>query len=361
MSAVLGTPGGIATIAAGFVRFASYLLPQLDRPWVTGHVGHLAYTLHAAQPLAALVVICVTALNYLSVRFGGSLQFFLGSIKIGTIIVIIVAAALWSGQGTAQPGAALIMHDTTAIGAVLTAMVPVMWAYNGLQNIGYLGAEIRDPARSIPVALLCGLLIVGTLYVLLDVMYCHVLPFSRVAASAHVASDTVESLFGRSGAAWLTVAMGISALATLHAVVPSTNRGSRMPWRVRDFSSRSPPACSRVTAAPKAPCSSWGTLGALIALTGTFEELVSLSTFSPSGSFSRSAPRAHQAARDGADLPRPYRVWGHPWTPLLFLIAVLALTINLWLDQPIRSVCWLAHHLGRPALLLRRGAAGNQR
>jgi basic amino acid/polyamine antiporter, APA family len=336
MSAVLGTPGGIATIAAGFVRFASFLVPRLDRPWMTVHVGHLAYTLHAAQPLAALVVICVTALNYLSVRFGGSVQFFLGSIKIGTIAVIIVAAALWNGQGAAAPGPAVIIPDTNAIRAVLTAMVPVMWAYNGTQNIGYLGAEIRDPARNIPVALLGGLLIVGTLYVLLDVMYCHVLPFSRVAGSEHVASDAVQSLFGRSGAAWLTVAMGISALATLHAVVLSESRVTYALARSGLFIAFAARVQPRYRS-PEGALLFVGTLGAVIALTGTFEQLLSLYIFAIWIFFALGALALIRLRATEPDLPRPYRVWGYPWTPLLFLIAALALTINLWMDQPIRS------------------------
>jgi basic amino acid/polyamine antiporter, APA family len=341
MSAVLGTPGGIATIAAGFVRFASYLFPQLDAPWMTVHVGHLAYTLHMAQMLAALVVICVTALNYLSVRFGGSVQFVLGSLKVAAIVVIIVAAAFWRGQVAAQTAPAAIVHATTAIGAVLTAMVPVMWAFNGTQNIGYLGAEIRDPARNIPVALLCGLLIVSTLYVLLDVMYCHVLPFSRVASSEHVASDVVQTLFGRSGAAWLTVAMGISALATLHAVVLSESRVTYALARAGLFFAFAARVQPRYRS-PEGALLFVGALGAVIALTGTFEQLFSLYIFAIWIFFALGALALIRLRMTEPDLPRPYRVWAYPWTPLLFLIAALALTINLWLDQPIRSSVGLA-------------------
>ena len=80
-----------------------------------------------------------------------------------------------------------------------------------------------------------------------------------------------------------------------------------------------------------------GTLGALIALTGTFEELVSLYIFAIWIFFALGALALIRLRAKEPDLPRPYRVWGYPWTPLLFLIAALALTINLWLDQPIRS------------------------
>lgn len=345
MSAVLGTPAGIATIAAGFVRFAGYVDPQLDRPWMTLYFGHVAYTVGTAQLLAALVVLCVTALNYLSVRVGGSVQLFLGSLKIGAIGVIIVAAALWTGQAGGAAAPAVIPHGTTAIGAVLTAMVPVMWAYNGFQNLGYLGAEVRDPARNIPFALSVGMLVVGTLYVLLDIMYFHVLPLARVASSAHVASDVVQSIFGRSGASWLTVAMGISALATLHAVVMSESRITYALARARlffRFAARVQPRYR----SPEGALLFVGTLGAVIALTGTFEQLFSLYIFAVWIFFALGALALIRLRKTEPDLPRPYRVWGYPWTPLVFLIAALALTVNLCLDQPARSSVGLLAILG---------------
>ena len=336
MSAVLGTPAALATIAAGFARFASYIFPHLDRPWITLHIGHFAFTLGTIQPFAALVVLGVTALNYLSVRFGGAVQLILGSLKIGAIGFIIIAAARWTGQAAVTPAAAAVIHDTGVIGAILTAMVPVMWAYNGFQNLGYLGAEIRDPAKNIPMALLCGMFIVGTLYVLLDVMYCRVLPFSQVAGSGHVASDAVQALFGRGGATWLTAIMGISALATLHAVVMSESRVTYALARAGLFFRFT----GRVQPRHRSPSGALlfvGTIGAVIALTGTFEQLFSLYIFAYWIFFALGALALIRLRAREPDLPRPYRVWGYPWTALLFLIAALALTVNLWLAQPIRS------------------------
>ncbi|MGH8316491.1 MAG: APC family permease [Steroidobacteraceae bacterium] len=336
MSAVLGTPAGAATVAAGFVRFASYLLPQLDRPWLTLHFGHFSFTLSTAQPLAALVVLCMSALNYLSVRIGGSVQLFLGSLKIATIGVIIIAAAFWSGAAAQAPVPPGIVHGTAALGAVLTAMVPVMWAYNGFQDLGCLGAEVRHPAKNIPIALVGGMLIVGTLYVLVDVMYVHVLPFSRVAHSEHVASDAVRALFGRSGAAWLTVAMGISALATLHAMLMSESRITYALSRAGQFFGFAARVHPRYRS-PEGALLFVGTVGAVIALSGTFEQLFSLYIFAVWTFLALGALALIRLRAKEPDLPRPYRVWGYPWTPLLFLVAALALTANLWLDQPVRS------------------------
>ena len=336
MSAILGTPAGLATVAAGFARFASYIFPQLDNPWITLRIGHLAFAVGAAQPLAALVVLGVTALNCLSVRFGGGVQVFLGSLKVSAIAVIIIAAAFATGAAPEAQGAATVAHESSALGAILTAMVPVMWAYNGFQNLGYLGGEIRDPAKNIPRALFYGMLIVGAVYILLDVMYCRVLPFARVASSGHVASDVVQSLFGRSGATWLTVIMGISALATLHAVAMAESRITYALSRAQLFFR----FAGRVHARHRSPTGALlfvGTIGAVIALTGTFEQLFSLYIFAYWIFFGLGALALLRLRVKEPGLPRPYRLWGYPWTALLFLPAALALTVNLWMDEPVRS------------------------
>lgn len=336
MQAGLASPVGVATIAAGFVRFASYLLPGLDTPWLTAHVGHFVFAVGTAQALAALVVLSLTALNYLSIRVGGGVQIFLVSLKVGAILAIILAGAFWAGQATKAPTSAAIVPDAGPLRAVLAAMVPVMWAYNGFQCLGYLGAEIRNPARNIPLALICGVFIVGTLYILVNAAYFHVLPVSQVASSEHVASDAVLVLFGHTGAAWLTVAMGLSALASLHAVIMSE---SRVPYAMSRaglffvFAGRVQPRFR----SPEGALLLVGALGALIALTGTFEELYSLYIFAVWIFLALGVLALLRLRATEPDLPRPYRAWGYPWTPLLFLLAALALTVNLWLDQPVRS------------------------
>jgi basic amino acid/polyamine antiporter, APA family len=336
MNSVLATPVGMATIAAGFVRFASYLLPQLDRPWMTLHVGHLAFDMGTAQPLAALIVLSLTALNYLSVRVGGGVQLILGSLKVAAILIIVLAGAFAAPGAAESPGAAAVIAHPTLIGAVLSAMVPVMWAYNGFQDLGCLGGEIRNPGKNIPRALLWGMVIVGALYISVNAVYLHVLPLSRVASSEHVASDVVQALFGRGGAAWLTLAMGISALATLHAVIMSESRVTYAMSRAGLFFS----LAARVQPRYRSPAGALlilGALGALVALTGTFEELYSLYIFAVWIFFALGVVALFRLRSREPDLPRPYRAWGYPFTPLLFLIAALALTIHLWMEQPVRS------------------------
>lgn len=341
MSSCLERPVAMATLAAGLLRFAGFLFPIVDTPLFRGHLGSYNFTFTAAQPLAALVVLVVTAINYLSVQMGGAIQVLLTCLKMGTI-VLIVAAGILFGARHGIDTAALVTHLSEGtirwgtIGAVLTALVPAMWAYNGFNDLGDLGEEIVHPQRNIPIAIILGLLTVGGFYLLANVVYFHALTFVQIASSEHVASDVVRSFAGSRGAAWLTVAMAISALGALHVVVMT---GARIPYAMaRDrvffrFATRIQPRFRT----PSGALVFLGAVAALLALTGTFEELYSLFVFAVWIFFALTAIAVLRLRRTEPDLVRPYRAWGYPWTPIVFLLAAVALTVNLWIARPVRS------------------------
>jgi APA family basic amino acid/polyamine antiporter len=345
MSSCLERPVAMATLAAGLLRFAGFLFPVVDTPLFRGHLGSYDFTFTAAQPLAALVVLAVTAINYLSVQLGGAIQVLLTCLKTGTIVLIVVAGFVFGTRHVIDT-APLVTHLSEGtirwgtIGAVLTALVPAMWAYNGFNDLGDLGEEIVEPQRNIPIAIILGLLTVGGLYLAANVAYFHALMFAQIASSQHVASDVVRSFAGSHGAAWLTVAMAISALGALHVVVMT---GARIPYAMaRDgvffrFAKRIQPSFRT----PSGALIFLGAVAALLALTGTFEELYSLFVFAVWIFFALTAIAVLRLRRTEPDLVRPYRAWGYPWTPILFLLAAVALTINLWMARPVRSTLGL--------------------
>jgi basic amino acid/polyamine antiporter, APA family len=345
MSAILERPVGMATLAAGFVRFLAFLFPMAAMPLFRGHFWGYEFTFTTAQPLAALVVLAVTAANYFSVRMGGAIQMLLTSLKIGTILVIVVGGVLF---GTKNAGATAPLVTTLGlgtVGALLTALVPAMWAYNGFNDLGDLGEEIVNPHKNIPRSILLGLLTVGGLYLMANVVYFQVLPFRSVAGSEHVASDVVESFAGPRGAAWLTVAMAVSALGALHVVVMT---GARIPYAMaRDgvffrFAERVHPTFRT----PEGALLFLGAMAALLTLSGSYEELYSLFVFAVWIFFALNAIALLRLRRTEPNLVRPYRAWGYPWTPLIFLAAAVALTVHLWTVRPVRSSAGLAVILG---------------
>ena len=342
MSSFLDRPVAMAALAAGFIRFMGFFFPGVMTPLFTGHILHQEFTFTVAQPLAALVVVLVTAINYFSVKMSGAIQVLVTSLKVGTIVIIALGGLLFGHKQIAAATAVVTPVGLGAtIGALLTALVPAMWAYNGFNDLGDLGEEISRPERNIPRAILLGLFTVGGLYLLANVVYFHVLPFAAIASSQHVASDVVQAFAGSRGAAWLTLAMALSAFGALHVVVLT---GARIPYAMaRDgvffqFAGRVHPSFSTPTGA----LLFLGMVATLLALTGTFEELYSLFIFAVWIFFALTGVALLRLRRVEPELVRPYRAWGYPWTPVIFTAVAIALTVNLWMVRPLRSSVGLA-------------------
>ena len=342
MSSFLERPVAMAALAAGFLRFLSFLFPVLATPLFTVHLRDYAFVFTVAQPLAAALIIAVTAVNCLSVRMSGAIQILMASVKVVAIVLIVAGGLLFAAKAPASSVAhSAFPAGLGRVGALLTALVPAMWAFNGFNDLGDVGEEIHDPGRNIPLAILLGLSAVGSLYLLANLAYFHVLPFADVAASQHVASDAVRSFAGARGAAWLTAAMAFSALGALHVVILT---GARIPYAMaRDglffrFAERLHPSFRT----PTGSLAFLGSLAALLALSGTYEELYSLFIFAVWIFFALTAVALLRLRIKEPQLARPYRTWGYPLTPLIFLVAAVALTLNLWMVRPVRSSVGLA-------------------
>jgi APA family basic amino acid/polyamine antiporter len=211
-----------------------------------------------------------------------------------------------------------------------------MAAYNGFQTLGPLGGEVSDPQKNIPRAAILGSLLVISLYVLINSTYFHVLGFSRVAESQYVASDALMLLIGRRGAKWMTVAIIVSAFGSLHA---NFLTGPRVPFAMARhghffaFAKRIHPGFHT----PSGAVIFQGCIAILLVLTGTYQELYSFDMFATWLFFALTAVALIRLRAKDSDLPRPFRVWGYPWTPVLFGISACAIAVNLWLVRPVRS------------------------
>lgn len=338
---VIMRPGAAAGSAAGLMRFVGFLAPSVTAPiFVWGlHLAFLSQphqvTFTAAQPLAAVVVVFVTVLNYLGVRTVGRVQIFLTALKIATIIAILVLGVM-ANNPTSDRTAFVESPAHGPMVAFLTALVPVMYAYNGFQYLGQLGGEVLNPKKNIPRAVIMGTSLVIVLYVTINWVYFHQLSISQVAQSLHVASDTVARLLGGSAAKYFTVAMIVSAFGGLHAAFLT---GPRVPYAMaRDgnffgFAKRIQPKFHT----PSGAVLFQGFVTVLLVLTGTYEEVYSYAIFAIWIFLGLSALALIRLRSTEPDLPRSFRVWGYPWTPLLFGFGALAISINLWLVRPVRS------------------------
>jgi basic amino acid/polyamine antiporter, APA family len=345
-SSIIMRPGMAAVVAAGLLRFAGFLLSSVANPIFTWHLtvpfqSHpYQFTFTVAQPIAAGIIVLVTAINYLGVRTAGHFQIFLTSLKVIAIVTIVILG-LTLGKLTEIHPELITWPVQGSIGAVLTAIVPAMAAYNGFQSLGNVGGEVSDPNKNIPRAVILGTLMVISLYVLINWTYFKVLGFSRVAESQYVASDAMALLVGNSGAKWITVAMIVSAFGSLHA---NFLVGPRVPYAMAHdghffaFAKRIHPAF-RI---PSGAVIFQGCIAILLVLTGTYQELYSFEIFAIWLFLALTAVALIRLRSKESDLPRPFRVWGYPWTPALFGVVACAIAMNLWLVRPVRSSVGLA-------------------
>jgi basic amino acid/polyamine antiporter, APA family len=340
-------PASMATVTAGLLRFAGFLLPSLTTPIHTWHFSlpfqsqPFQSTFTVAQPVAAIAIAVVATINYFGVRAAGRTQIVLTSLKISVLLAIVILGVALGKVGGGQLPELNASPGSGEISAILTALVSAMWAYSGYSHLGLVGSEILNPQKTIPRAAIFGVVTAISLYVLVNVVYFQVLGFSQVAGSQHVASDVAVLLVGERGAKWLTLAMMISSAGALHA---QALKFPRVPYAMAHsgyffrFAGRVQP----VFHTPSGALVFEGSLAVLLVLTGTFEELLSLVVFA-SWTFELMTPIALIRLRTKEPgLPRPYRAWGYPWTSLVFGVTALAMTANLWLVRPVRSSIGLA-------------------
>jgi APA family basic amino acid/polyamine antiporter len=339
-SSMIMKPGSAAIIAAGLLRFVGFLLPWVTRPIFSWSLRlpfqpqpyQFAFTY--AQPLAALAIVIVAAMNYVGVRTVGRFQVFLTALKLAAVVLILGLGFAVKNAVAVDRSVFTLSHG--ALVAFLTALVPVMAAYNGFQGLGPLGGEILNPGRNLPRAAILGTSLVIFVSLLINWMYFHLLSFSQVAQSQHVASDVVALLIGQVGAKWFTIAMIISAFGALHAnflVGPRVSYAMSRDGNFFAFASHIQPTFH----SPSGAVIFQGCLAALLVLTGTHQELYSYTMFATWMFLGLTAVALIRLRSAEPDLPRPFHVWGYPWTPLVFGISAFVISVNLWLVRPVRS------------------------
>ena len=343
MHSIVGRPASAASIAAGLLRFWGFLVPAVAAPIFTWHISlpfqHQPYEFMFtwAQPLAVVAIVAITGINYLGVRLGGQVQVVLTIIKVASVLAVVALGfALSHGSGTHfQP----LLPGKLGFGmfsSFLAALAAALWAYDGWEDLNLVGSEVQNPQRNIPRALVGGVVFVGGVYLLFSAVCFYVLSFGAVADSQHVASDVVEKFAGHGAAQWITLAMVISAVGSLNSSLLS---GARVPYamaRDRIFFRVADGIHPRFRTPGRALLFQ-GVLTSLMALTGTFEELTSLFIFAAWIFYALAVLAMFRMRRTEPDLPRPYRTRGYPWVPAAFVLGALALTVNIWIQRPVRS------------------------
>jgi APA family basic amino acid/polyamine antiporter len=327
----LAKPASIATIAAGLMRvlgtFPAFAF--LDHPTF----GPLLWS----QILAIAATWLITALNIVSTRESAQLQTLLTWLKVVMILVISGVCFASMKHGDWHNFATTFHRARGGFAGFMVALIAALWAYDGWSDVSQMAGEVQNPQRSLPLALIGGVAIVGALYMLTNAAIQYILPSEAIAHAARPAADALRLVAGNIGAGLVSIGMAISICATF---VGSSLSGARVPFaaaRDRLF----PSILGQIHPRFKTPWASLilqASISSLLLLAiGRFQALFSLAIFSSWLFYALTASTVFVFRHREPNTPRPYRVTGYPIVPALFILAALVLLVFSFLDQPRNS------------------------
>ena len=341
-----------AALAVGFAIFLNQLLG--------GSLEHVYFSLHLPRgydvpfkgiQLIALTAIAVTVLiNCAAISFSGGVATVLTSIKVLLLIGVGLGAFFysngdWSHLSQANVGGACegVAITTGGFAGFAAAMLGALWAYDGWNNITFLAGEVKNPERNLPLGLIISMFLVMGLYLLVNLSYYHVLTPTQIAnvpASLSVAAEVVRRLLGAVAVTLMAAAMMTSSFGALHASILATSRVPYAMARDRLFFQ----GLAKVSPHTHVPIRSLVALGiwsGVLALSGSYDTLTDSAIFALTLFYAFVAGSVFIFRRRLPDAPRPYRTWGYPVVPIVFLVVTAWLILTTIWNTPKQSAIGL--------------------
>lgn len=332
----------VAAIAFVCVQYADFFLhlPRLDAATEQSVVWHIPYlgNLYPLENLgiksvAAALVMGLSFLNYLSVKAGSAFQVISTFLKFA-VLAALVMGIFFSGKGD-------VAHFVQAIApkegwglmsAMVVAMTGAFFAYDGWINVAAIAGEMKQPQRNIPRSLTVGVLACITVYVLVNQAYLYVLPVEKMATSSLVAADAIGVSWGTTGAA---IIAAMIVVCTLGAVNGNIMACCRITWQMGQDKVFAPWA-GKVHPRFATPGNAlWlhGIWTSVFIFTGSFDMLADMYVFVTWVAYLFGAIGVMRLRKKMPNAERPYKTWGYPWVPLLFIaFSAFYLVVTLYTD-----------------------------
>ena len=293
------------------------------------YLGHFAGGLIPAdsflQRLTAVGFIGVlTVVNVLGLRTSGWVQNLLTALKV-LMMAGIVAACLLSPAGDAArlgPFLPANVPPVDVVSSVASAMILSVFSYSGFYFVTHVAGEVRDPGRTLSRSILIAMAVVLTTYLLLNLAFVYVLPFDVLQSSPRVAADAMAAAVGPRAADLTAIVVLLSALGTLNAQILNYPRITFALAQDGLFFR----AISRVHPARHVPVGAILLVGAwasVLALAGNYRQILGWAAFVNQAFMALTVIGLFILRRRAPDLPRPYKVFGYPVTPLLYVVILV--------------------------------------
>ena len=314
----ISTCGTTAAVAIVIGEYAGALIPALS-----GHV----------VGIALFVTLFFALLQWRGVKWGSRTQEITGLLKVLAFFAVIAACFLGPHARVAPSPVAM---PASLFVAFVLALQAVIYTYDGWSAVIYFSEEVRNKARSVPRALFAGVFLIIAIYVGVNLALLYILPVSAIAGKNLALATAAEAVFGRLGDPIVRALMVISMISGINAyhlmatrVIFAMSRDGVVTHRASKVNAGGTPTVSLALSAGVA---------VLFILSGTFEEVIAVLSFFFVANYTLSFTSLFVMRKREPDAPRPYRVWGYPFTPAIALAGSVAFLAGAVAGDTKRSV-----------------------
>jgi len=338
----------IASIAYVFAESVNAVipLPHLSAGMEQISIFGIFYPFHGfgVKGLTILTIMFLTVANYLGVVIGGAITNVFTGLKIlGIIIIVILGLTISNGsvqnltpflnKPDFQYGSGLGLF-----GAMFAAMLAAFWAYDGWNNIGYLGGEVKNPKRNIPLSLFGGVALVIVVYLTLNTVFLYVMPVGEIINIANtehsiIAIEVMRKFLGYGGALFISVLIMVSTFGTTNGTILASSRIYFAMAKDSLFFKSVGNHHSKFKT-PHMSLLIQGIWASLLVLSGTFDQLTDMLIFSTFIFYGAGAFGVFILRKKMKDTPRPYKVPGYPVLPFIFVLFCITLVVVTIIQNP---------------------------
>jgi APA family basic amino acid/polyamine antiporter len=340
----VGNGGSIAALAVGSAAYLGGIVPVISQKHTVLSVAGM--TLTRAQVVALIMIAAVTWINIAGLRRGALLQNVATWAKFIAIAAFVIFGFAigkgdWhhftSSEWSSIHGVTMGASPGALLSAFGVALIAVFWAYDGWLYVGYVAGEIKEPRRNLPLTLVLGILIVGVVYVAMNMAYVYALPITEIAKHEAIAHDAAAVLFSPMAAVWLSALVAVSCFGAMACAILASPRvyyamaadGLFFRRMARIHPKWRTPAFALIVQAV------WA---GMLTLSGRYDQLYTYVMFGMVLSYTLTVVGLFVLRWKRPDIPRAYRCTGYPWLPGIYVLIGTAWTLNTIFTRPTESL-----------------------
>ncbi len=346
--------GSAAYLGVAFGEYLGVFLPFFSSKHVLASVaiGPWTWQPNTAQMAGLAAIGLLSAVNYFGAKQGARTQTILTAIKV-TSLVGLIAIGL-SVPAKVSPDWTAPLPTGNLLPGIVLAMVMVFGSFDGWYQATFSAGEIRRPERNLPLGMVGGTLGMLGLYLLVNWVYLRALPIDAIGTSTRIGEDAVAALLGPGAGRVLAGAVLISVFGCISSTLLGASRIG-LPMAQDGVFFRQLATIHPRYLTPTTNIAVIGIWSCLLTLTGSYEQLFTYATFSALVFHIGAGAAVFRLRRTQPDTPRPYRTWGYPWVPAIFVLGTLGVVLVTLVQQPVQSLLGVGLViLGVPAFIWMR-------